>query len=225
MGFWICVLLLIKMRLLLNYWTSVKIKYSSAKRNPAAQKWASAEELLFFNFKENCVFCGEMCHLRPDPFFPLKWKKSILCQTVNSGKAKKLSRMSYCSLCFFVIDDGNLSWILSGIQNLTLTKNSCDLWIHFNLKFVSIFKDGCHNSHWNLYVKLVKMNRTFFSISSFWDSQNNFEDLVKINLTFSKISITFQRLFSQILYNLFSNSSFLGVIFLCLLIDIENIST
>ena len=130
-------------------------------------------------------------------------------------------------MCFFVNDDGNWSLILSGIQNLTfekLPKNSCDGYISM-LKFVKIFKDGSHNSHWNLYVKLVKMNRTFFSISSFWDSQNKFEDLVKISLTFSKISITFQRLFSQILYNLFSNSSFLGVIFLCLLIDIENIST
>ena len=49
------------------------------KRNPPTQKCSSVEKpvakrrqstLLPFNFKKNCLFCGEMCSLRPDPRNP-----------------------------------------------------------------------------------------------------------------------------------------------------------
>lgn len=168
-----------------------------------------------------------MCYFRPDLFFPLKLKKSILCRTVNSGKAKKLSSMPYCSyvrLCQWRWKF-KLNFIWYSKPDFWEINEKLMWFVDTVLKFVKIFHDDGHNSHWNLYVKLVKIYITFFSISSLWDSQNKFEVLLKISLSFSKISITFQRLFSQVLYNLFSNSSSLGVIFFCSLIDTENIST
>ena len=68
------------------------------KRNPLTQKCASAEEsvakrrrsaLLPFSFTESCLFCGEMCSLRPDPRNPSRWRKYILCRTADRGKGNK----------------------------------------------------------------------------------------------------------------------------------------
>ena len=62
----------------LHYTSSYQIaKY--LKQNPPIQKCSSVEEsvarqkrstLLPFNFKENCLFCREMCSLRLDPRNP-----------------------------------------------------------------------------------------------------------------------------------------------------------
>lgn len=110
------------------------------KRNPLTQKCASAEEsvakrrrsaLLPFSFTESCLFCGEMCSLRPHPRNPSRWKRSILSRTVDHGEGnKKFQRYHTAGMCSCTSDDGNLSLLLPGLQNLGFeksTKNSCDI--------------------------------------------------------------------------------------------------
>ena len=78
------------------------------KRIPPTQKCASVEKpvvkrrwptLLPFNFKESCVFCGEMCSLRPDLRNPSRWKKSILCRTADRGKGQKIFKDVIPQVC------------------------------------------------------------------------------------------------------------------------------
>ena len=69
-----------------------------------------------------------MCSLRPDPRNPSRWKKSILCRTVDRVKEKKIHTAG-AHTC--INNDKNLSLFLPGLQNLGFensTKNSFDLY-------------------------------------------------------------------------------------------------
>ena len=94
----------------LHYKSSYHIA-KNLKRNPPTQKCYSVEEpvakrrrstLLPFNFKENCLFCEEMCSSRPDPRIPSRWKESILCRTTDRDKGKKRFADVILQVCDFV---------------------------------------------------------------------------------------------------------------------------
>ena len=36
-----------------------------------------------FEFRKNCLFCGETCALIPDPHHPDRWRKAVLCRTAD----------------------------------------------------------------------------------------------------------------------------------------------
>lgn len=36
-----------------------------------------------FEFRENCLYCGENCALKPDPKNPKRWRKALLCRTAD----------------------------------------------------------------------------------------------------------------------------------------------
>ena len=38
-----------------------------------------------FDFKQNCLFCGELCQLHPDPKNPNRWRKVARCATADEG--------------------------------------------------------------------------------------------------------------------------------------------
>lgn len=38
-----------------------------------------------FDFKNNCLFCGEQCQLQPDPRHPNRWKRAMRCATAGQG--------------------------------------------------------------------------------------------------------------------------------------------
>ena len=48
-------------------------------------------EIPAFNFKVNCLFCGNFCEVKKDLKHPDRWKKNkgILCRTADRGKGKK----------------------------------------------------------------------------------------------------------------------------------------
>ena len=144
----------------LHYTSSYDIaKY--LKQNPPTQKYSSAEEpvanlrrstLLPFDFKENCLFCGEMCSLRPDPCNPLRWKNSILSRTADRGKGKKVSRMSYCryGILYQWRLKYKLNFICSSKSRFREINKNLTWFMEIMWKFVKKFRDGSHNSHWNL---------------------------------------------------------------------------
>ena len=44
-----------------------------------------------FDFREQCFFCGDTCHVEPDPKNPERWKKNkgMLCRTADRGAGPK----------------------------------------------------------------------------------------------------------------------------------------
>ena len=71
-------------------------KGASLEKPVVKQRWST---LLPFNFKESCVFCGEMCSLRPDLRNPSRWKTSILCRTADRGKVEKIFKNVIPQVC------------------------------------------------------------------------------------------------------------------------------
>lgn len=52
-----------------------------------------------FNFKENCLFCGEQCELEKDPKHPDRWKRASLCRTASTGPNQKTFKQSILDAC------------------------------------------------------------------------------------------------------------------------------
>ena len=143
------------------------------KQNPPTQKCSSVEEqvakwrwstLLPFNFKENCLFCGEMCSLRPDLAI-YQDGKSLFCAELQTGvKGKKVSKTSYCR--YVIMYQWRLKFKFNFIWSSKYRFREINkklMWFMDTMwKFVKKFQDSSHNSHWNLYVKVVKMNFIFF---------------------------------------------------------------
>ena len=84
-----------------------------------------------FQLQRKLLALWEMCSLRPHPRNSSRWRKSILSRTVDRGEEnKKFQRHHTAGMCSCTSDDGNLSLLLSGLQNLGFeksTKNSCDI--------------------------------------------------------------------------------------------------
>jgi len=36
-----------------------------------------------FDFRQNCLYCGETCIIRPDPKNPKRWRKAVVCRTAD----------------------------------------------------------------------------------------------------------------------------------------------
>ena len=58
-----------------------------------------------FRFKENCLFCGELCEIEKDKKHPDRWKKAVLCRTAHAGPGKKGFRESILEACTQRNDD------------------------------------------------------------------------------------------------------------------------
>ena len=58
-----------------------------------------------FRFKENCLFCGELCEIEKDKEHPDRWKKAVLCRTAHAGPGKKGFRESILEACTQRNDD------------------------------------------------------------------------------------------------------------------------
>ena len=145
------------------------------KQNPPTQKYANVEEpvakrsrstLLTFNSKESCLFCGEMCSLRPDFRNPWWWRKIILRRTADLGKRKKVSRMSYC---WYVLPyqwwwKFKLNFICSSKPRFWEINKTLMIYVKTMLNFVRKFQDGSHNSH----CQGGQMELILFSTASLW---------------------------------------------------------
>ena len=53
---------------------------SSNEPLPTKRTWSDIKQ---FEFRENCLFCGETCALIPDPRHPDRWQKAVLCRTAD----------------------------------------------------------------------------------------------------------------------------------------------
>ena len=51
-----------------------------------------------FNFKEHCLFCGEICLVAKDTKTPSRWKPSFLCRTAERGENKSF-KQSILDIC------------------------------------------------------------------------------------------------------------------------------
>lgn len=77
-------------------------------------------ELTLFNFKEHCLFCGEICRMEIDPKHPGRCKRAVLCQTADRGNEKSF-KQSIIDACNARQDDTALQVqmrILSAVSDL-----------------------------------------------------------------------------------------------------------
>ncbi len=51
-------------------------------------KRSRRSELSSFDFKQHCLFCGEICSISPDPRHPDRWRKARLCRTAERAGNK-----------------------------------------------------------------------------------------------------------------------------------------
>ena len=58
-----------------------------------------------FRFKENCLFCGELCQMEKDKKHPDRRKKAVLCRTAYAGPGKKAFKESILEACTQRNDD------------------------------------------------------------------------------------------------------------------------
>ena len=58
---------------------------SPASTSPTSQpaKRLRTQAVAGFSFKEHCLFCGQICELKPNPKNPKYWKKAFLCRTAD----------------------------------------------------------------------------------------------------------------------------------------------
>ena len=56
-------------------------------------------------FKENCLFCGEVCEIEKDKKHPDRWKKAVLCRTAYAVPGKKAFKESILEACTQRNDD------------------------------------------------------------------------------------------------------------------------
>lgn len=76
----------------------IKNLENRAKRSssePPAVKRVCRSELTDFNFKEHCLFCGQICSLEKDPRQPGRWRKHFYAELLTA-QAEILSRKLYC---------------------------------------------------------------------------------------------------------------------------------
>jgi hypothetical protein len=52
----------------------------------SAIKQTRRSEVVSFNFKEKCIFCGDTCNVVPNPKNPTRWRKAKLCRTADRGQ-------------------------------------------------------------------------------------------------------------------------------------------
>ena len=48
--------------------------------------WVRRSSTAAFDFKNNCLFCGDTCNVKKDAKHPDRWRKAILCRTVETFK-------------------------------------------------------------------------------------------------------------------------------------------
>ena len=58
-----------------------------------------------FRFKENCLFCGELCKMEKNKKHPDRWKKAVLCRTAYAGPGKKAFKEFILEACTQRNDD------------------------------------------------------------------------------------------------------------------------
>ena len=52
-----------------------------------------------FSFKEQCIFCGESCAIEKDKKHPDRWRRAVLCRTVDASPGKKSFKESILKVC------------------------------------------------------------------------------------------------------------------------------
>ena len=99
--------------------------------------------------------------------------KSLFCAELQTGvKGKKVSKTSYCR--YVIMYQWRLKFKFNFIwssKSRFREINKKLMWFMDTMwKFVKKFQDSSHNSHWNLYAKVVKMNIIFLKkTASLWD--------------------------------------------------------
>ena len=75
----------------------------------------------FFDFKKNCLTCGEACNIEKDKKHPERWNKnkSFLCRTADRGKEKLSFKDVLLQVCIIVTEFilfGKLCWAAKQIN-------------------------------------------------------------------------------------------------------------
>lgn len=60
-----------------------RIGVASSSNEPPPTKCRRRSNIKQFNFRVNCLFCGEQCIMDPDPRHPSRWRKVLLCRTAE----------------------------------------------------------------------------------------------------------------------------------------------
>ena len=58
-----------------------------------------------FDFQQHCLFCGEQCHMEPDPCHPDRLRQVKLCRTADRGNESKPFKEVILDVCHQQIDD------------------------------------------------------------------------------------------------------------------------
>ena len=66
------------------------LKRKNQNQESPCVKRSKRSSSTFFDFKKNCLICGEACNIVKDKKHPERWekKKSFLCRTADRGKGK-----------------------------------------------------------------------------------------------------------------------------------------
>ena len=104
------------------YTSREKIKRHLKKINAPSIGGPSAKRLcrsstISFNFKENCLICGDYCEVNRDPKHPDRWEKNrgILCRTADRGKRNKTFKevlLEVSSISYFIFVTSSNSVLL-----------------------------------------------------------------------------------------------------------------
>ena len=60
-----------------------RVGATSSFNDPLLMKRPRRSGENLFDFRENCLFCGEKCDINPDPRNPNRWRKTLLCRTAD----------------------------------------------------------------------------------------------------------------------------------------------
>ena len=67
---------------------------------PHAKRSRRSETPILFNFKKHCIFCGDECVMEKDPRHPSRWRRVVLCRTVDKVTAgEKTFKESILEVC------------------------------------------------------------------------------------------------------------------------------
>ena len=82
------------------------LKRKNQNQEASCVKRSKRSSTTFFDFKKNCLICGEACNIEKDKKHPERWNKnkSFLCRTADRGKGKLSFKDVLLQVCIIVIE-------------------------------------------------------------------------------------------------------------------------
>ena len=72
---------------------------TSIDSEPVIKRRRRSQDNVTFNFKEHCIFCGDMCEMEPDPRHPSRWRRVIKCRNSDRVQSPITLKENILSTC------------------------------------------------------------------------------------------------------------------------------